>query len=194
MCNATSKIMIEKINRNICLIKYRKFPLRDFVKDEEISFYPKIYSHYWLTLEHNSQTQLTKILSSEITKFYKNLSVESLIFFGDYDRKWISKFTKERKDYKPLIQSVDYFKEQKINERFNGAVKVNLSELEEFIKHFFVLTRCDSAFAYYHFLDEKENLLGYIHYSGEIRFDTLTEKMDKMLLEELDKTKFVKKV
>ncbi|MBF6640144.1 hypothetical protein IVB69_01495 [Flavobacterium sp. J49] len=133
-------------------------------------------------------------MSSEITKLYKNLSVESLIFFGDYDRNWISKFTEERKDYKPLIESVDYFKEQKINKRFNGAVKVNLSELEKFIKHFFVLTRCDSDFAYYHFLDEKENLLGFIHYSGEIRFDTLNEKMDKMLLEELDNTKFVKKV
>ena len=194
MCNATTEIMIEKINRNICLIKYRKFPLRDFQKDEEISFYPKIYNHYWLTLEHNSEVQLIKILSSEITKLYRNLNVENLIFFGDYNRNWISKFTEERKDYKSLIESVNYFKKQKITKRFNGAVKVNLAELEEFIKHFYILTRCDAEFSYYHFLDEKENLLGFIHYSGEVRFDILTKKIEKVLVEELEKTKFAKKV
>ena len=194
MCNATAEIMIEKINRNICLVKYRKFPLRDFEKDEEISFHPKTHSHFWLTLECSSEAQLTKILSSELTKLYKNLNVENLIFFGDYNRTWISKFTEERKDYKPLIESVDYFKKHKITKRFNGAVKVNLAELEKFIKHFYILTSCDGGFAYYHFLDEKENLLGFIHYSGEVRFDILNPKMEKVLLEELEKTKFVKKV
>jgi hypothetical protein len=186
--------MIEKINRDICLIKYRKFPLREFEKNDEISFYPKIYNHYWLTLEHNSEVQLIKILSSEITKLYRNLNVENLIFFGDYNRNWISKITEERKDYKPLIESVNFFKEQKITKRFNGAVKVNLEELEEFIKHFYVLTKCDGDFAYYHFLDDRENILGFIHYSGEVRFDVLTQKMEKVLLEELGKTKFAKKV
>ena len=194
MCNATTEIMIEKINRNICLIKYRKFPLRDFQKDEEISFYPKIYNHYWLTLEHNSEVQLIIILSSEITKLYRNLNVENLIFFGDYNINWISKFTEERKDYKSLIESVNYYKKQKITKPNNRAVKVNLAELEEFIKHFYILTRCDAEFSYYHFLDEKENLLGFIHYSGEVRFDILTPKMEKVLVEELEKTKFAKKV
>ena len=71
---------------------------------------------------------------------------------------------------------------------------MSLEELEEFIKHFYVLTRCDAEFAYYHFLDEKENVLGFIHYSGEVHFDILTQKMEKVMLEELEKTKFVKKV
>jgi hypothetical protein len=185
--------MLEKITRDICLIKYRKFPLRDFEKeiDEEIFFYPKIHSHYWLKLEHKSEAGLIKILSTEIIKLYKNLNVENLIFFGDYNRNWISKFTEMREDYKPLIDSVNYFKQQKISKRFNGAVKVNKAELIEFIKHFFVLTRCDAEFAYYHFLDEKENLLGLIHYSGEVRFDTLNEKTNKVFLKEINKTKFL---
>jgi hypothetical protein len=185
--------MLEKITRDICLIKYRKFPLRDFEKDEEISFYPKIYSHNWFKLEHKSNAGLIKMLSTELPKLYENLNVENLIFFGDYNRNWISKFTEERQDYKSLIDSVNYFKQQKISNRFNGAVKVKRAELNEFIKHFFVLTRYDGEFAYYHFLDEKESLLGFIHYSGEVRFDTLNQKMEKMFAEEIKKTKFILK-
>ena len=185
--------MLEKIARDICLIKYRKFPLRDFEKDEEISFYPEIHSHNWFELEHKSDAGLTKILSAELSKLYENLKVENVIFFGDYIRNWISKFTEERKDYKALIDSVAYFKHQKVGKRFNGAVKVSIAELPEFIKHFFVLTRCDGEFAYYHFLDEKENLLGFIHYSGEVRFEILNQKTEKMFVEEIKKTKFILK-
>ncbi|MNQ94184.1 hypothetical protein D3C85_1096900 [compost metagenome] len=185
--------MLEKIARDICLIKYRKFPLRDFEKDEEISFCPKIYSHNWYELEHKSNAELIKLLSTEFPKLYENLNVENLIFFGDYNRNWISKFTEEREDYKPLIDSVDYFKHHKVGKRFNGAVKVSIAELSEFVKHFFVLTMCDGGFAYYHFLDEKENLLGFIHYSGVVRFDILNQKMEKMFVQEIKKTKFILK-
>jgi hypothetical protein len=185
--------MLEKITRDICLIKYQKFPLRNFEKDDEISFYPKMYSHNWFKLEHKSNAGLTKILSTELPKLYENLKVENLIFFGDYNRNWISKFIEERKDYKPLIDSVDYFKKHKVGKRFNGAVKVSIAELPEFIKHFFVLTMCDGGFAYYHFLDEKENILGFLHYSGEVSFDILNPKMEKMFVEEIKKTKFILK-
>ena len=180
-----------KISRDTCLIKYREFPLRDFEKDDEIYFYPKIHSHYWLKLEHKSDKSLINILSSEITKLYENLNVENLIFFGDYNRNWISKLTEEREDYKPLIDSVNYFKKHKIINRFKGAVKVNVAELDEFIKHFFVLTRCDGGFVYYHFLDEKQNLLGLIHYSGEVRFDMLNETTNSRFLKEIQKSKFL---
>ena len=185
--------MLEKITRDICLIKYRKFPLRDFEKDEEISFYPKIYSHNWFKVEHKSDAELIEILSAELPKLYENLNVENLIFFGDNNRNWISKFTEEREDDKLLIDSVDYFNNNKVGKRFNGAVKVSRAELPEFIKHFFVLTRCDGDFAYYHFLDDKENVLGFIHYSGEIRFDILNQKTEKMFVEEIKKTKFILK-
>lgn len=185
--------MLEKISRDFCLIKYRKFPLRDFNKktDDEIFFYPKIHSHYWLKLELKLEENLIEILSTEIFTLYKNLGVENLIFFGDYNKKWISKFTENRDDYKPLIETVNYFKKHKIANRFNGAVMVNILELNEFIKYFFVLTRCDAAFAYYYFLDEKQNLLGFIHYSGEVRFDTLNKKTNKSFLTEINKTNFV---
>ena len=194
MCNATAKFMIEKISRDICLIKFRQFPLRDFVKDETIFFYPKVYNRLWCELKDCQNSKLAKTLSTEIRKLYTSLGVENLIFFCDYNRNWISKFTEQRKDYKPLIESIAYFEKNKINKRFNGAVKVNLEELEEFIKHFYIITKCDGEFAYYYFTDEKENLLGHIHYSGEVCFDILNKKMEKVLLEKLEMTKFVKKV
>lgn len=185
--------MPKKILRDICLIKYRKFPLRDFEKeiDNEIFFYPKTYSHYWLKLNHKTDNNLTNELATEITKLYQNLNIEDLIFFGDFNRNWISKYTQERIDFKPLIDSVNYFKSHKITNRFNGAVKVNISELNEFLTHFYVLTRCDAEFVHYHFLDEKQNLLGFIHYSGEIRFDSLNAKTDELFLKKIIQTKFL---
>lgn len=183
--------MIEKISREVCLIKYREFPLRSFEGDNEICYYPKLKAHYWLKLERKSQTNFSNTLATEITKLFKNLSFENLIFFGDYNRSWISKYTEERNDSKSLLEALNYFKKYKVGNRFKGAIKVNLEELPQFIKHFYTITVCDGGFAYYHFMDEEQNLLGFIHYSGEVQFNTLNDKINKLFLEEITKTKFL---
>ena len=54
--------MVKKISRDICLIKYRKLPLFEFEKesDEEVRYYPKINSFYWLKLNKNSEKNIIK--------------------------------------------------------------------------------------------------------------------------------------
>ena len=181
-----------KISRDVSLIKFRKFPLRSFEKDTEVSYYPTITSMHWLKLEHKSSKGLTNILSEQITKLYKNLDSNYLIFLCDYNRFWVSKFTAERNDSLALSKAVEYFAMHKIGGRFNGAVKVDIAELPEFLKHYYVITRCDGDFAYYHFLDENQNLLGFIHFSGDVRFDVLNENFEPLFLSELHKTSFQK--
>jgi len=190
--NAKKK-MPEKISRDTCLIKYRNFPLRDFMNktDDEIFYHPKIYSQYWLRLDHKSTRGLTKKLSVEIPKILENLNVENLIFLSDYNQNWISKFTENRNDYKPLIGAIDYFRTHKVTKQFNGGLKVNIKELAEFIKYFFILTRADGGFTYYHFLDEQQNILGFIHYSGEVCFEVLNNKISEQFLLELNKSEFL---
>ena len=52
------------------------------------------------------------------------------------------------------------------------------------------MTRCDASFAYIHFMDKGQNLIGYIHYSGELRIDTLNKKTDNLFLKTIRETKF----
>ena len=93
-------------------------------------------------------------------------------------------------DYKPLNNALAYLTENEIGRRFNGAIEVDISELVAFIQHFYIITRCDASFAYFHFMDKEQNLIGYIHYSGELRIDTLNKKTDNLFLKTIRVTKF----
>ena len=184
--------MLTKIKRQDCLEKFPKFPQREYdkSKDEEIFTNPKIHSLYWLKLESKSSRGLTKILATEITILFQKLNIDKLIFLGDTKYSWISKLSAERVDYKPLISALAYLTENKIGRRFNGAVEVDISNLFVFIQHFYIMTRCDASFAYFHFMDKGQNLIGYIHYSGELRIDTLNKKTDNLFLKTIRETKF----
>ncbi|OYU78903.1 MAG: hypothetical protein CFE23_16480 [Flavobacterium sp. BFFFF1] len=154
--------------------------------DDHIFYYPKIHFHYWIKLPDN-----TKTLSSQLHKLYQYLNIEYLVFMCDYNRMWISKFTEQRNDSKKLTEAVNYFKSYKIGNRFNGGVKVEISQLEEFIKHVFTITVCDASFANYHFINEEQKILGFIHYSGEVRIDILDKNANEIFLNEISKTKFI---
>ena len=184
--------MLTKIKRQHCLDKFPKFPQREYSKsiDEEIFFYPEIQSLYWLKLKSKSSNELTKILATEITSLFERLNIFKLVFLGDTKRTWISKLSAERDDYKPLINAISYLKENKIGRRFNGAIEVDISELFDFIQHFYIMTKCDGSLPYFHFMDKGQNLIGYIHYTGEVRIDTLNKKTNCLFLKTIKTTKF----
>lgn len=181
--------MIEKISRDICIIKYRKLPLCEYEKaiDDDICYYPEIHSFYWLKLNK----EFEKKLASQIVLLTENLNIHKLIFLGRMNKPWISKFTESRKDYKPLMKAVEYFKKHKIEKRFNGGVKVENKELKNFIKNFYVVTRCDGGFFDFNFMDENENYLFYIHYSGELKVLILNENANEEFLKKIKETNFI---
>ncbi len=181
--------MIKKISRDICLIKYRKLPLCEYEKetDEQFCHHPEIHSSYWLKLQEGFE----KKLSSEIVSLTKKLNIDKLVFLGEMNKPWISRFTESRKDYKPLIKVIEYFKSHKIEKRFNGGVSVGNAELEKFIQNFYIITRCDGGFSDFNFIDENENYIFYIHYSGELKVLTLNEKSNELFLSKVNETKFV---
>lgn len=180
--------MIERISRDICIIKYRKLPLAEYEKstNDDIFYHPKIHSLYWLKLPK----ELEKKLPSQLVSLTKTLNIGKLIFLGAINKPWISKFTESRKDFKLIIKAIEYFKSHKIEKRFNGGVKVEQGELENFIKYFQVITECDSGFFDFNFIDENENYLFYIHYSGELKVLTLNENANIEFLKNINKTKF----
>ena len=181
--------MIEKISRDICIIKYRKLPLCEYEKvtDDDIFYYPEIHSFYWLKLKK----EFEKKLPNQIFLLTKSLNIDKLIFLGAINKPWISKLTESRKDFKPLIKAVEYFKSHKIEKKFNGGVKVKNKELENFIKNFQIITECDGGFFDFNFIDENENYLFYIHYSGELKVLVLNENANTNFLKSVNQTKFI---
>lgn len=181
--------MLKKIKREICLIKYRNFPLFDYDKeaDTEVYYYPKCDFSYWIKLKENS----SKKVISELIKLINKLEIQNLIFLDGYNKPWISKFTSQRKSPKSLIKAIEFFKIHKINTKFNGGVHLNVKNLKQFLPHFYIITKCDGSFFNYHFMDDKQNIIFYLHYSGEIQVLPLNIKTNKLFLKEIKKIKFI---
>lgn len=185
--------MLQIIERQQCLERYPKFPLRhyDNLLDEEIFTDPRIVAQYWLKLEANTAIQLRKLLAKGIVKLYKGLGIERLIFLCDADTTWITRNSKTRTDLKQVVKAVEYLKNNKIDLRFNGGVIVEMSELNRFIEHFYVLTRTDALFSYYSFIDDCQSIIGYIHYDGEVKINPINENAKTKFLDIVQKTEFI---
>lgn len=184
--------MIKQIKRQECLEKFSTFPLREYDKknDEEIFYYPDVNSLYWLKLQAETKIQLKKKLAKELVALYTELGVDKLTFLCDFNTTWITKKSKDRTDYKQLSDAVKYLRDNKVSLKFNGGITVGIVNLREFLEHFYVLTRCDSLFSYYHFIDDQQDFIGYVHYDGEVRFDTLNKQADERFLRAIKATNF----
>jgi hypothetical protein len=187
--------MLVKIKRQDCLKIFSKFPLREYDPntDEEKLIYPKVYATSgWLTLNSKSIKGRTKLLAIELAQLIKNLGYDKLIFLGDTNQYWISKLSVQRDDYKPLKEALEYLMDNKVSRTFNGALQVDQAESFVFLKHFYCLIRCDASLPYFHFIDKGQNIIGYIHYTGEVRIDTLNKDTDRKFSTIISNTNFLK--
>jgi hypothetical protein len=181
--------MIETISRDICIIKYRNLALTEYeeVTDELISHFPETHAFYWLKLSKACEDSLP----NQISLILKHLNIERLVFLGEMNKPWISKLTASRKDFKPLVKAVTYFKSHGIEEEFNGGVIVDDESIEELLGHFQTITTCDGGFSDFNFIDENQNYWFYIHYSGELRVLMLNENADADFLKSIKQTHFI---
>ena len=184
--------MVKKLKRNYCIVKFRNLPLQHFDKktNSDIFYNPKREGFYWIKLPETKKDN-SKELIDEITKLIARLNIENLIFLDEIDKPWILKYIAKRNDFKKLTKALDYFKSNKIWTTFNGGVLVSKIDWKFFLKHFYTITECDSAFFFYNFIDEEQKIIFYIHYSGEISVTTLNKKIDDKFLQQIKKTKFI---
>lgn len=183
------------ISRDISLIKYRKLPLLEYdtFKDENVYFYPENFELYWMKIE---ETETSEAISDsnlivEIASLLKKLDIHTLTFMSESNKPWISKFTNSRKDYKPLTDAITYFRNINIHKIFNGAVEVEIIDLEKFLKYFYIVTKTDGGFHDFNFVDEDQNYIFYLHYSGDFRVMSLNELANQKLLKTLKKSNFI---
>ncbi|WP_139256547.1 hypothetical protein [Flavisolibacter ginsengisoli] len=186
--------MVTKINRDNCLKEFSNFPLRhyDEATDEEEYFYPAVFATQWLKVASNDKIESTELLASELTKLMKQLCYSKLIILGDTEQSWVSKLSLERNDYEPLIEALRYLAYNNIDTYFNGGLQVSDTDLYEFLKHFYCLTSCDASLPYFHFMDIDQNFIGFIHYSGEMRIDTMNKGTQLLLERAIKQTRFIK--
>lgn len=184
--------MLLKIEREVCLARYRNFPLSPYDPntDEEVLFYPKIVDGGWYNLKVRTKRELPAVLNNELTKLVGVCGFESLIFLGDKAIPWITKLSAKRTDYVSITKAVRYFKINKLGNNFTGGVQVEILDLPEFIKNFFCITKSDASFHGFHFSDPAQNLLGFIHYGGEVQFQTLNLVFDSQFSKYIRKTAF----
>ena len=129
--------------------------------------------------------------SDELIKLISSLKIENLIFLDEIEKPWISKHTSKRTDFKKLTKALEYFKLNKIWTKFNGGVLVSKLDWKPFLKHFYEITKCDSSFFFYNFIDKDQKIIFYIHYSGEINITTLNEEIDIEFLKQIKDTNFI---
>lgn len=179
---------IKKIKRDICIIKYRNLPLLEYVKDSDVpvEYFPYTRNMYWIKHENNTSKELV----TELIALLKLMEFKSFIFLDACNKPWVSKKTEQRKDFKPLIKTIDYFKTLKLTGKFNGGVYVERGKLKEFLPHFYRITQCDGGFFEHHFTDIEQNIVFYIHYSGEIKLLVLNKKANKKFLTAVKQTRF----
>lgn len=184
--------MFKKIERQECLVKFSSFPLREYdkMKDDEVVYFPYIKYFYWINIEAKNKIQLKKKIALETVNLYRELGINRLTFLCDGNTSWITKNSKDRTDYKQLTKAIKYLRDNKIDSKFSGGIIVDIENLKEFIEHFYVLTMCDASFSYYHFIDDNEDFIGYIHYDGDVLIYTLSELANERFLNAIKKTNF----
>lgn len=180
--------MLIKIKRLDCLNQHQVFPLRsyDYEKDEEEFFYPQVFESHILTFSSKTFKGHIKTLGKELTKLTEAFLADTLIFLGDTETPWLY----QDNDYKPVKEAQQYLIDNKIGKRFNGALQVDATELPTFIKHLAWLIRCNAALPYFHFTDQRQNIVGSICQYGNVHLDTLNERADKTLKSFIDSSKF----
>ncbi len=187
-CNAIRHRMLIKIDRQEAINKFPILPLRhyDRKKDEEIFKSPKVFANYVLTLPSKSYRGHQKLLGAQIGYLVENLGYNHLVFLGDIDLAWLKRLD----TYESFQDALQYLADNKIGKRFNGALQVDIDEIQTFIKNLSWLVHTNGIVQYVHFTDPGQNIVGNICQHGNVHISTKNKIADKKFKEIVSKSQF----
>ncbi len=90
--------------------------------------------------------------------------------------------------YKLVQEAFTYLKVHKVSKTFNGGLVVDTSDVAEFTRHLFWLTRSNGIVQFVYGMDERQQIQLNICQHGNIHFDTLDEPSDKLFHKALSST------
>lgn len=165
-----------KLKREECLSLYPKFPVADYLR-EQFDF-PYIFKSYFLSIAPKPRTKYIKALSFALSNLVQELGYDYLVFLGDGKTPWLYRYEGNRGKSKLIDDALDYFGNKKIGMRFDGALRLDVSEVKEFIEHLYWLTSSNAALPIFHFMDGGQNILCNICQYGTLHFNTLNSETD----------------
>ena len=181
--------MLIKIDRQEAINKFPILPLRHYDKknDEEVFNSPKVFANYVLTLPSKSYRGHQKLLGTQIAFLVKNLGFNQLVFLGDIDIAWLKRLN----TYENFQDALQYLVGNKVGKRFNGALQVDMNELQRFIKNLSWLVRTNGIVQYVHFTDPGQNIVGDICQYGNVHISTKNKKADESFKDIVSKSQFI---
>ena len=181
--------MLIKINRQEAIAKFPILPLRhyDKKKDEEIFNSPKVFANFVLTLPSKSYRGHQKLLGTQIIFLVKNLGYDHLVFLGDIDIAWLKRLD----TYGSFQEALQYLVDKKVGKRFNGALQVDIDEIQIFIKNLSWLVRTNGIVQYVHFTDPGQNIVANICQYGNLHISTKNKTTDKRFKDIVSKSQFI---
>lgn len=180
--------MLIKIKRQEAFNKFPILPQRyyDKKKDEEVFNSPKVFANYVLTLSSKSYRGHQKLLGTQIAFLVKNLGFNHLVFLGDIDIAWLKRLITDEN----FQEALQYLVDNKIGKRFNGALQVDINELQIFLKHLSWLVRTNGIVQCVHFTDPGQNIVAEICQYGNVHISTKNKKADERFKEIVSKSQF----
>ncbi|OOQ57589.1 hypothetical protein [Mucilaginibacter pedocola] len=136
--------------------------------------FPETIGSHILYAEAGSTQGLCNRVANGLTAMANARDYTHLYFMGDSGTPWLCR----PHTYPPVTRALEYLMENGISETFNGVIKVDLTELPQFVKHLFWLVRCNGVTFAPHFTDESFNIIGNICQYGNIHISTLTTVAD----------------
>lgn len=164
--------MLIKIKRKDAFDRYPKFPWHNYETDEW--YFPRDCKNGILTLSSNSMEEHAEMLSSSIIKLMNAFNADSLIFLGETEMPWL----RQRNDFQPLKTAQAYLKENKVGQRFDGALDVSIADMNEFIGHLLGFARC--RWPIIHFMDKEQSMVGNICKYGSMHYCLLKEEITEL--------------
>jgi hypothetical protein len=123
----------------------------------------------------------------ELTKLIKELGSGSLIFMGENERPWLY----QKNDFRSAQLAEQYLIDNKIGQRFNGAIEVPVAAIRVFIKHFCWLVRCNASLSYFHFMDAEQKIIANICQYGDLHICAISKEADDLLNSFFKNSKFI---
>ena len=174
-------IMIRLILRQQCLQQYSKLPASNELTEEY--FFPKSLNSYILV---SGFIEDVEKLSSDVSGWAERMGFDFLIFLGEAEMPWLA----QESESKQVKRAFEFFKNQGINEAYNGGFIVDCAQLPEFFKHLFWLTRSNAAFPVVYFTDKEQGFVGNLCKYGNLHVFTITEGIDNIVLTVANKSLF----
>jgi hypothetical protein len=173
--------MIKRISYKNCLQSHGSIP--HFEKEKYI--FPKTSAEIILTLDSSALKKHVDLITKQAKLLFARLGIKDLIFLQEVKCPWLF----QKNDFYQVKKTEAYFLSLNITPRFDGGLKVPLAELSPFLSHLFWIIRCNADMPSINFVDEQQQLTGWMCKYGNLHLYPFTSGVKDIIYNWIDLSK-----